>query len=880
MTALSPHTEKPEPRDTIKVLHIDDEPDIIDITIHSLGGFDPGIHVHPCTDPGNALKELEADHFDCVVSDYQMGDYDSIGLAKTIQERFDLPILMYTGRGSEEVAEAAFAAGFDDYIRKEASPSHFQVLGKRIRAAVDKHRAERERRKSEERYRTLIENTLGGVWIIDAEANTSYVNPSMAEMMGYGQEEMRGQRIFSFMDEQWAEFANRSLNRRKKGIKEIFEFEFLRKDGKRLITLLSTSPITDSEGNYQGAFAFLSNITERRRVEEALRVNRERLNSFMESAPVSLTIYDADLNYVEANQNFLDLYGYTRENLFGRNMVDAHPDAVETGRVKQYREVIRTGEPRFLPEVRSPKKLGDRVFSISAFKVGEGLGLVSLNITESKKLEQRLRESEALYRELAEKSIDVIYKVDPEGRLQYISPSVEALTGYRKEELIGEPFLKFLSANQRTGVEAAIGEAIAGDQTQGFQTEIIGKGGRRVSVEVNSSMIKEHGEYAGFQGVIRDVTERRRIEDELRESEERYRNLVELSPDAIITFDFSGFVTSVNTAIERLTGFSKEELVGKHFTKLGYFRLQDIPRCIGRFNSIIMGNLPPPVEFSYRRKDGTMRWAEGHVGYVYEKWKRVGFQSVVMDITDRKIVEEELKEHASSLEELVEKRSQELVEAEKMVTAGKIASMVGHDLRGPLVNIKNSLYLIERNPEYFTKLKEKIDGSVDYALDMLEELRFSTRTEAPQIIFTDLMRLISRALEDVQVPPTITVETKVDEGVERVILDPTQIRRVLDNLIRNAVEAMPQGGELGITAGLRDDDLVMVIGDTGSGIPADLMPDLFRAFTTTKPKGIGLGLTYCKRALEAHGGSISVESEEGRGTRFTISIPQSQPMIE
>ena len=163
MTALSPHTEKPEPRDTLKVLHIDDEPDIIDITAHFLGGFDPGIHVHPCTDPGNALEELEADHFDCVVSDYQMGDYDSIGLAKTIQERVDLPILMYTGRGSEEIAEAAFAAGFDDYIRKEASPSHFQVLGKRIRAAVEKHRAEIELRDSEERFRSLFESTHDGV---------------------------------------------------------------------------------------------------------------------------------------------------------------------------------------------------------------------------------------------------------------------------------------------------------------------------------------------------------------------------------------------------------------------------------------------------------------------------------------------------------------------------------------------------------------------------------------------------------------------------------------------------------------------------------------------------------------------------------------------
>jgi len=873
---LSPHIGHPEPRDTLKVLHIDDEPDIIDITTHSLGRFDPGIHVHPCTDPGNALKQLEADHFDCVVSDYQMGDYDSIGLAEKIRERFDLPVLMYTGRGSEEVAEAAFAAGFDDYIRKEASLSHFQVLGKRIRAAVEMHRAEIELRDSEERFRSLFESTHDGVVVSDPDGKYISANPAAAKILGYDSpEELLGLSAESF-------YANpgerRDLYERlnKTGYITDYEHEFKRRDGSLGHVSANVTIRRTDEGALLRSEVFFRDISERKRVEEDLRVNRESLNSFMESAPVSLAIFDSDLNYIGVNKNLLDLYEYSRENLMGRNMVDVHPDAVESGRVKQYREVIRTGEPLFLPEVRSQKRLGDRVFSVSGFKVGEGLGLVSMNITESKKLEQRLRESETLYRELAEKSIDVIYKVDPEGRLQYISPSVEALTGYRQEEIIGKPFFKFLSVNQRAGVE----EAITGDQTQGFLIEIIGKGGRSVSVEVNSSMIKEQGNFAGFQGVIRDVTERRKMEDELRESEERYRNLVELSPYAIITFDFGGFVTSVNTAVERLTGFSKEELIGKHFTKLGYFRLQDIPRYIGMFNSLVMGNVPPPVEFPYRRKDGTKRWAEGHVGYVYEKWKRVGIQSVVMDITDRKIVEEELKKHASSLEELVEKRSQELVEAEKMVTAGKIASMVGHDLRGPLVNIKNSLYLIERNPEYFPKLKEKIDGSVDYALNMLEELRFSTRTETPQIIFTDLMRLISRSLEDVQVPPTITVETKIDEGVGRVVLDPTQIRRVLDNLLRNAVEAMPKGGDLRIAAGLREDDLVMVIGDTGSGIPTDLMPDLFRAFTTTKPKGIGLGLTYCKRALEAHGGSISVESEEGKGTRFTISIPQSQPMIE
>ena len=137
------------------------------------------------------------------------------------------------------------------------------------------------------------------------------------------------------------------------------------------------------EGALLRSEVFFRDISERKRVEEELRVNQESLNSFMESAPVSLAIFDSDLNYIGVNQNLLDLYEYSRENLIGRNMKDVHPEAVESGRVKQYREVIRTGEPLFLPEVRSPKTLVDRVFSVSAFKVGEGLGLVSVNITES-----------------------------------------------------------------------------------------------------------------------------------------------------------------------------------------------------------------------------------------------------------------------------------------------------------------------------------------------------------------------------------------------------------------------------------------------------------------------------------------------------------------
>jgi len=898
-------------------------------------------------------------------------------------------------------------------------------------------------------------------------------------------------------------------------------------------------------------------------MEEELKEREARLRLFMDSATDGFSLLDSELNIVDINRARVEMTPSSRESLLGKNILDLYPYRDISHRIEIYRRVLETGNSDTFSDVSVSPLVEEKQVLVNVFKVGDGLGITTTNISEMQQLEERLRESETLYRELAERSIDVIYRVDLEGRIMYISPSIEELTGYTQEEVTGKPFLNYLSSDVQASVEKAIGEAIQGHQVQRYLMEIAKKDGRRVTVEVNSSQIHEHGNFVGFQGILRDVTERSRLEnrlealhnhaaelgeadnlaaiaettlrvfhetlgytigafcinmdsyldirygigvdpweafelplngkgitvralntrstqivqdtrldpdyvagperalfeirseidvpvivdgevavvlnanstepntiteqdrrlietlaihvtsaiskmrqidsirestlalekseanyrnllesspdpilvladekveyinpqgvallgyrdaseligkesrlllsseyremavergrrrrageeatrqyeltyekkdgskvdvevnvsrieyegkpaslvfvrditerktmeDELRESEERYRNLVELSPDVIMTFDFKGFVTSVNPAIEKLSGYSPDELVGRHFSKLGYFRARDIPRYTRIVNSIVRGRIPSPIEFPYDHKDDTPKWAEAHIAYDYKKGKRVGIQCVVMDVTDRKIVEEELKEHASSLVELVRKRSQELVEAEKMVTAGKIASMVGHDLRGPLSLVKNSLALIESRPEMFPELKSSIDNSVDHALNMLEELRFSTRTVAPLLIETSLEDLTSRAIGDARIPSNIRVETRIGESIGLVTLDPTQFRRVLDNLLRNSVEAMPEGGELKIVAGREGDEVFIEVADTGSGIPEEFKPDLFKAFATTKTKGIGLGLTYCKRAVEAHGGSIAVESKEGEGTSFRIALP-------
>ena len=249
------------------------------------------------------------------------------------------------------------------------------------------------------------------------------------------------------------------------------------------------------------------------------------------------------------------------------------------------------------------------------------------------------------------------------------------------------------------------------------------------------------------------------------------------------------------------------------------------------------------------------------------------FLLVVWTYRERRKAEMSLQYQNEHLEQLVEERSRKLVEAERMAAAGSVAAMVGHDLRGPLQTIKNAVYLMEKDPDSTDELRETINESVNYAASMLEELRLNVGDTPLQLQEVNLGALIRRAVDEASIPDSVEAEVHVDDGLGSVSMDPLKIRRVLDNLLRNAVEAMPDGGSLGVSAVCDGDVVFLRVRDTGTGISEELMPDLFKAFVTTKPQGMGLGLAYSKRAIEAHGGTISVESKASEGTTFTVRLP-------
>ena len=225
------------------------------------------------------------------------------------------------------------------------------------------------------------------------------------------------------------------------------------------------------------------------------------------------------------------------------------------------------------------------------------------------------------------------------------------------------------------------------------------------------------------------------------------------------------------------------------------------------------------------------------------------------------------------LEEMVEAKSNELVAAERMVAAGRVASMVGHDLRGPLQVINNALFLFDTESDRNKELLSLIKESVDRANEMIDEFRNQVRDSPLMLLTGDLEAFVNSVVAEHVFPDAVEVKITSKGSLDSISYDPLKIRRVLDNLFRNAVEAMPEGGRLEVSL-LRDgDDAVIEVSDTGIGIPESELPLLFRPFHTTKGDGLGLGLAFCKRAVEAHGGSIYVESMVGEGTRFTIRFP-------
>jgi len=432
---------------------------------------------------------------------------------------------------------------------------------------TERKRAERALEESERKYRELVDNLNEGIWSIDKNASTNFVNPRMAEMLGYTVHEMQGKHLFAFMDERGIEIAQRNLERRQQGITEQHDFEFLRKDGERVYTSLETSPIIDAEGNYSGAIAGVQDITERRLAEEALRESERHLAIRNRIADIFLTVGDEEI-YAEVLRVVLDVmeskygvFGYIDENeaLVCPSMTRGIweqcqiPDKSiifprETwggiwGRALIENKSLYSNEGLRVPEGHVPVH---RALAVPIAYHGQAIGalVVANKGTDYKKEDQRfleaiashmapvlharlreerqertrkraeesLTQSEANYRTLVESSPDGVISVNAEGYVEACNESIYRLLGYAKEEIIGKRFRHLLANPRKEDLEFYYSQVTENVQLED-EFELRHKDGQAIPVWAKMAWLYDtEGNFARSVVYLRDVAERKKVD--------------------------------------------------------------------------------------------------------------------------------------------------------------------------------------------------------------------------------------------------------------------------------------------------------------------------------------------------------------------------------
>lgn len=338
-------------------------------------------------------------------------------------------------------------------------------------------------------------------------------------------------------------------------------------------------------------------------------------------------------------------------------------------------------------------------------------------------------------------------------------------------------------------------------------------------------------------------------------------------------------ILEANNAYERIIGMSKFKFIGKKISIIYTWPTSaDISAAerisfLETFGKVALEGNPIDTEYYFAP---LKKWL--HIT-AYSP-KKYYFITMFEDITERKELEKKINDYTKDLEKLVEERTKQLQESERLVTIGQTAGMIGHDIRNPLQAITNELFVAKQAAQRQDESKESkdmresislIEDQIDYISKIVADLQDYSRPLNPELSIVNLPEVISSVLQTA-LEKGNEVSVNVDGDFE-VTTDSVFIKRILGNLVSNSIQAMPEGGKLNISACRKEKQVIITVSDTGKGIPEATKSKIFKPLFTTKAKGQGLGLSVVKRLVEALNGTITFDSQEGKGTKFTIVFP-------
>ncbi len=541
---------------------------------------------------------------------------------------------------------------------------------------------------SEERYRTIIDTIQDGYIETDITGKLTFINDMITKHLGYSREELIGKNSNVFQDEvnykKTIQFFT-EIYKTGKSINAI-ELECIRKDGTKGIYELALSMVKDAQEKPIGFRSISRDITERKKAEEVLRASEEKYRTIIETIQDGYLEMDLNGRYTFMNDVIGEHLEYSREELIGATANKFQDEENYKKTRQQFAETYKTGKPVKALELECIRKDGSKgiyELSLSLMKDAKGKPIgfrsISRDITERKLLEEKIRQSEKKYRTILEEMEEAYFEVDLAGNFTFVNDAECSHLGYSREELIGMNNRQYTDEENAKKVYQAFSQIYETREPRKlFDYEIIKKDGTREVSELLASLIRDtSGKPIGFRGLARLITERKKMEEILRQSEEKYRNIIENMQEGYFEMDIAGNLTFVNDAECRNLGYPKEELIGMNNRQ--YQNETTAQKMYQLFNRLYRTGEPvKALDVEIIRKNGTKSFNEISVSLIRNaEGKPIGFRGISRDITERKQAEEERKQSF----ERMRKALRATVQAISMTVEMKDPYTSGHQQR-------------------------------------------------------------------------------------------------------------------------------------------------------------------------------------------------------
>ncbi len=896
-------------------------------------------------------------------------------------ERTGTPV-HFTDEREGRIFSHRFYPVFDD----EGAVQQVAVFSRDV---TEQRQAQQELRESEERYRRLVEASPDAIILTDLDGHVLTANDKAAKLYGFEETaDLVGDEAFTYVASEDRKRARENMHRAlEEELLEGIEYTFLREDGSHFFGELSIATIYDEEDNPAAFLGVVRDVTERKQTEE-------RYRRLVEASPELIAESDEQGRFVTANPAMARALGTSQENLIGRQGSELMPDDVFRRRMACAREAIENDAIVEDEDMEGGRHYHNIYIPLDMPDGGRHIQLIARDITQRKEAERALQESQREYRSLYEFHQSIlqhspigIVKLDAAMRIVYENRAIQEIVGVpEREESMGTGMdIREIPAVRDTGIADELDALRKGEKIRGevFYTSLYGK---KTYLSYVCSPIMEEGTFAGAVVIAADITDQKKTQRELQESEERFRSVFVHAPMGIVLVDNDGRPVLSNPAFQDMLGYSEEELTSMSFSE--FKRLthpDDVEEDLARYEELKEGTRDSySIKKRYIRKDGSVVWGSLTASVIRdENGTPVYGVGLVEDITERRQMEkrrhflaeilrsaplsvivtdregkityvnpatEELfgytrnellgkspgtlsaepdaeqiqrdifdtirqggvwkgellnkKKNGETFpiqtsvyqmqdqegnfiatvgfQEDITKRKQaeeERRRREQLVALGRIAAVVSHELNTPLANIALAAdCLASGDGLEDSEELETIRKEVNNASDIVKQVLGFSRLDEMELQQINVASVVDEAVRAVRDTSSVDADVEVSVTPQDIHADEHHLYRAFVNIVKNAVLARDPDADrhhVAVTSEVNDRELVVNIADSGVGMDAEVQAQADKPFFTTRApgEGTGLGLYIARWIVERHGGTIDIESEPGEGTTVTVRLP-------